>query len=463
MTSLRMVVAIALISTFITSFASAQQCSYKVTKPKFSSPRTAPGWEYAVLRDNFRQPRTILFDSEGALLILDAFRGIVHLQLDDSDVGGKCVRIAKKTTLLKKGSLRQGLALSKDGRTIYASSSSSVWSYSYDAKNVKLDKGSEKMVVDNLATEGSSWRSLLISQKNPDMLVVSRGSGIGNDPLAEVRSSGHAQIRAFNISTFDPKFPDMKPYDFAKDGVLLGWGRRNSQGLAEHPITGGIFSTENSYVALDRNGKDISVDNPGEEMNFHGYLNGSTESSGGNYGYPFCYSLWSTSKFPEIGDIKIGEQFGADQKSDRSRRTDAECRRDYVAPVQVFQAQSAPIALEFNPDGTRAYMAFHGSWNRMKPVGYQVAYIDFKNGQPAIDAIKSGNATTPIMFNKDNNTHCPEDCFRPAGLAWDKKNRLFFTSDTTKEVFVLYNTWDAYLKKNDTHEAYVWRGDKGSR
>lgn len=99
----------------------------------------------------------------------------------------------------------------------------------------------------------------------------------------------------------------------------------------------------------------------------------------------------------------------------------------------------------------------------MKPVGYQVAYIDFKNGQPAIDAIKSGNATTPIMFNKDNNAHCPEDCFRPAGLAWDKENRLFFTSDTTKEVFVLYNTWDAYLKKNDTKEAYVWRGNKGSR
>lgn len=257
--------------------------------------------------------------------------------------------------------LRHGLALSKDGRTIYASSSSSVWSYSYDAKNVKLDEGSEKMVVDNLATEGSSWRSLLISQKNPDMLVVSRGSSIGNDPQAEVRSSGHAQIRAFNISTFDPKFPDMKPYDFAKDGVLLGWGLRNAQGLAEHPVTGGMFSTENSYVTLDRNGKDISVDNPGEEMNFHGYLNGSTESSGGNYGYPFCYSLWSTSKFPEIGDIKVGEQFGVDQSSDQSRRTDAECRRDYVAPVQVFQAQSAPIALKFNPDGTRAYMAFHGS------------------------------------------------------------------------------------------------------
>ncbi|KAI1041225.1 hypothetical protein LB505_002535 [Fusarium chuoi] len=72
----------------------------------------------------------------------------------------------------------------------------------------------------------------------------------------------------------------MKPYDFAKDGVLLGWGLRNSQGLAEHPVTGGIFSTENSYVVLDRSGKDISVDNPGEEMNFHGYLNGSTESSG---------------------------------------------------------------------------------------------------------------------------------------------------------------------------------------
>ncbi|KAF4425093.1 L-sorbosone dehydrogenase [Fusarium acutatum] len=461
MTSFRIVAAIALILTFITSFTSAQQCSYKTHKPRRSGPVTAPGWEYSVVHNKFIQPRTILFDSEGALLVLDSVGGIQHVLLDDTDpAGGRCVRMAKKTTLLKKDSLNHGLALSKDGRTIYASSPKSVFSYSYDPVNVTLDKESEKMVVDNMASDGHTWRSLLISQKSPDMLIVSRGSGLNLDPGAETLSSGRAQIRAFNMSALDPSSPDMKPYDFANDGVRLGWGLRNAQGLAEHPVTGGIFSTENSYETLERDGKDISLNNPGEEMNFHGYLNGSTESSGGNYGYPFCYSLWSTRKFPSLDALKIGEQFGADRKSEHSRRTDEECRRDYVAPVQVFQAQSAPIGLEFNQDGTRAAIAFHGSWNRFDPVGYQVALNDFKEGQPAIAAIGSRNATTPIIFNK-NIKKCGEGCFRPVSLAWDKKNRLFFSSDTTHEIFVLYNTWEAYqADKNSTKGVYVWGGNK---
>ena len=31
-------------------------------------------------------------------------------------------------------------------------------------------------------------------------------------------------------------------YSFAHDGLRLGWGLRNSVGVAEHPQTGGIYS-----------------------------------------------------------------------------------------------------------------------------------------------------------------------------------------------------------------------------
>jgi pyrroloquinoline-quinone-dependent sugar dehydrogenase TrAA12-like protein len=33
--------------------------------------------------------------------------------------------------------------------------------------------------------------------------------------------------------------------------------------------------------------------------------------------------------------------------------------------------------------------------------------------------------------------HCPERCFRPVGLAWDREQRLFMTSDSTGEIYVL--------------------------
>jgi hypothetical protein len=34
-------------------------------------------------------------------------------------------------------------------------------------------------------------------------------------------------------------------------------------------------------------------------------------------------------------------------------------------------------------------------------------------------------------------TNCPSKCFRPVGLAWDSKGRLWMTSDSTGEIYVL--------------------------
>lgn len=42
----------------------------------------------------------------------------------------------------------------------------------------------------------------------------------------------------------------------------------------------------------------------------------------------------------------------------------------------------------------------------------------------------------PILWNPDN-SRCPNGCFRPVGLAWDPKGRLFMTSDRSGEIFVV--------------------------
>ena len=81
------------------------------------------------------------------------------------------------------------------------------------------------------------------------------------DLIAESLDSGHSQIRAFDLDNV----PD-NGYDFASDGLRLGWGLRNSVGVAEHPETGGIYSVENSVDQIMRDGKDVHQDNPGEEM-----------------------------------------------------------------------------------------------------------------------------------------------------------------------------------------------------
>ncbi|KAF9763654.1 hypothetical protein IL306_003025 [Fusarium sp. DS 682] len=419
--------------TLLIVIASAQQCSFKTLKTSYPAPATANNWNYSIIANELRRPRGILFDSEGALIVIDSGNGIIHFELDDE--GGTCLQVKKKTTLLKKNNLNHGIALSKDGRTIYASSSDEVFAWSYDPSKVTLSSSSVQTLVSNMTNGGHTSRTLLISQKHPDILLVSRGSNGNDDAGAEDRDSGRSQISAFNISSFSSN-SDKKPYDYL-EGEILGWGLRNSVGVAEHPETGGIFSVENSADNLHRDGKDIHEDNPGEEMNFHGYLNGS-DDQGGNYGYPLCYTLWSTKDFPNLGDLKIGDQFPADRQADSDNATaltDEECKSDYVAPVLAFQAHMAPLDLKFDENGTRAYISFHGSWNRDPPVGYKVSYVDFENGRPASSS-RSTNATTPIIYNKDL-SKCPDDCFRPVGLAWDTKGRLWFSSDKTGEIFVL--------------------------
>jgi glucose/arabinose dehydrogenase len=267
--------------------------------------------------------------------------------------------------------LNHGLAISKDGRTLYASSSNDVFAWSYDPSKVTINNSTVQTLVTNMANSGHTSRTLLISEKYPDMLLVSRGSAGNDDRGAEDQETGRSQIRAFNISSFGSG-SDKKPYDYL-DGRRLGWGLRNSVGLAEHPETGGIFSVENSADQLSRDGEDIHKDNPAEEMNFHGYLNGSREDQGGNYGYPHCYTLWSTDDFPNLGDLKVGDQFPADRQSrqnkDDTNPTDKECNSDYVAPVLAFQAHTAPLDMKFDEDGTNAYISFHGSCKLPPPSG----------------------------------------------------------------------------------------------
>ncbi|KAF6523247.1 hypothetical protein HZS61_011746 [Fusarium oxysporum f. sp. conglutinans] len=290
-----------------------------------------------------------------ALIVIDSGNGIIHFELDDE--GGTCLQVRKKTTLLKKDNLNHGIALSKDGRTLYASTSDEVFAWPYDPYAARVPR--------------ERWN---------------------DDAGAEDRDSGRSQIRAFNISSFSSN-SDRKPYDYL-DGVIIGWGLRNSVGVAEHPETGGIFSVENSADNLHRDGKDIHEDNPGEEMNFHGYLNGS-DDQGGNYGYPLCYTLWSTNNFPGLGDLKIGDQFPADRQADGDKATaltDAECKSDYIAPVLAFQAHTAPLDLKFNENGTRAYISFHGSWNRDPPVGYRVS--SDKTGEVFVLSQESGSGSS---------------------------------------------------------------------
>lgn len=120
----------------------------------------------------------------------------------------------------------------------------------------------------------------------------------------------------------------------------MGWGLRNSVGVAEHPVTGGIYSVENSADQIERTGTDIHQDNPGEEMNYHGFLNDSTEDQDGNYGYPDCFALWGIDGFPDKGNMTVGSQFTLNPSDTLN---DTTCAQDRVPPRLTFQVSASKV------------------------------------------------------------------------------------------------------------------------
>ena len=76
--------------------------------------------------------------------------------------------------------------------------------------------------------------------------------------------------------------------------------------------------------------------------------------------------------------------------------------------------------------------------DRTDPVGYKVSSIAFSNGSPVAQS-NSLTSITDIFTNADN-TQCPNSCFRPVGLDLDSQGRLFMSSDSTGEIYVLVKT-----------------------
>lgn len=261
-------------------------------------------------------------------------------------------------------------------------------------------------------------------------IVINRGSFENIDVEALDINSGHSQVKAFNISGVS------SPLDFLSHGILLGWGLRNDVGIAEHPTTGGIWAVENSADRLNRSGEDIHQDNPAEELNYLGTLgsggNGSNSSTQGqNFGYPECFAAWNADGLPDFDGV-TGDQFAP---NDQNETNNDQLCADRVAPRLVFDAHMAPLDIKFNTDGTRAYVSFHGSWNRDEPIGYRVSVVEFADGEP-VEASDSMTAATVIVSNPDESV-CPDNCFRPVGLAWDGYGRLFMSSDSTGEIYMI--------------------------
>ncbi|TLD23573.1 Auxilliary activities family 12 protein [Venturia nashicola] len=374
----------------------------------------ADGYECQLLAKGLSKPRGTIFDSQGHLLVVESGKGLTALTLKDEGPTG-CVRVESDQPIVD-GRADQplkfncGIPLDTDSKRLFVSSKSSLISYDYNPSTAKT-----------IGTNYTTW--LLLSRRRK---------------------------------------------------TLMGMGLRNSIGMDEHPISGGIWSNENAADDVRRDKIDTHENVPGEEINFHGYLNGTVSPvTGTNYGDPYCASVWGLESmfkdaskkivaFSRKEKVQIGKQFfvgdvqgmlptgqlptkGLDTSAftviKKTSESDATCQdpKRFTPPRLTLPPHWAPIDMRFNNKGTVAYMTSHGSWNKDTPDGYQLFAISWDDKGEPIHIPTSKTAAVAILQNK-NVKVCSlmnKGCIHPTGLAFSPTGKLYMASDISGEIYVV--------------------------
>jgi hypothetical protein len=186
--------------------------------PAFSS-KLASGWSATKVLGGLTSPRSIQFDSAGNMLLVQSGKGISYHVMADTG----CISSTKM--LVSLNSLNHGIALSADGKTLYASSMTTAYSWPYDATAGTV--GTRTTIITGMVNGGSHLtRTLALSPANPNLLVVSHGSNANIDTGASDPKTGRAIIKVFDLT----KIPS-GGYKYAADGYTMGYGQRNEVGM----------------------------------------------------------------------------------------------------------------------------------------------------------------------------------------------------------------------------------------
>jgi glucose/arabinose dehydrogenase len=227
-----------------------------------------------------------------------------------------------------------GLALHEDW--LYVSEPTSVKRYKYDAEAMTVATPGEEIVPLHDYGKGHWTRSLLFDRDHKKLYVtVGSGSNIDLD-----EPPARAALHRYN--------PDGSGHEMVASGL------RNTIGLRWRPDSDDLWAAVQERDGL---GDDLVSD----------YL--VKIEKGGFYGWPYAYS--GPHEEPRHKDVA----------PDMVKKT--------LYPDVLLGAHVAVLDMLFYTGNQfpskyqeGLFLAFHGSWNRSKRVGYKIAFIPFKDGKP---------------------------------------------------------------------------------
>lgn len=334
------------------------------------------GWEVKVAASGLGKPRMLFIGSNGELYTTRRDGGDV-LKLTDSNGDGKFEEV--KTVLYDFKGVH--------GITIHQG-------FMYLCNNQQLRRyplkedgtlGAMELLIADLPNGGQHPNRTIAF--GPDgMLYITVGT-MCND-------CKESDKEAATILQVDPKTWARK---------IFASGLRNTIGFDFHPVSGEIWG-------LDNGGDGKGNSWPPEEVNHI--------IQGGHYGYPFAYGKQQVDQSREdpAGDIK--ESVVATT----------------VPSILELTAHMAPIDFKFFKDQTNipadyrgdALVAWHGSWNAKKPVGFKVQRIRFESGK----AVGAEDFLTGFL--QGNNRFG-----RPAGIAISQLGVIYISDDANGVIYAI--------------------------
>ncbi|KAI0027750.1 soluble quino protein glucose/sorbosone dehydrogenase [Vararia minispora EC-137] len=405
------------------------QTTFQPFGASFASPVTvAPSLSASVLFSGLSLPRGIAFDSQHNLLVVERGFGVTAFHPAANGTG------ILRTVVLSNPNFTQGIQV--DGDKLYLSTANDALVYQYNASELAVS-GEPAVLVTGFPAGGELTTHTLQFAVGGSALLIASGPGNNIDPTAREPSSGRSQVRAFPLNASLPS----SPLQYTS-GALIAYGIRNPAGFAFSPLgEKKLFVVENGASIDNVTGLAASFvnDNPADELNV------VSPHSTPYFGFPDCTTMWNGSADP-VGDPQYasfarGEQFSLNLEADRD---DAWCQNasNNVPPQSSFQAHSVPLDIKFFEGRTTAsgfprswsgdaFVSFHGSFDRTPPTGYGVIRLSTPDAP---------NSTYTFLIQASNLTSCPETCIRPVGLAFGKDGRLYVSSDSSGELFVLGQT-----------------------
>lgn len=331
-------------------------------------------YRISIFSNLYGSPRDITVSPGGTILASLTDKGSV-VALPDKDNNGSSETIQTVINGLVKP---HGIAFYAN--KLYIAEFDRVVRYNWDEKTFKATNGEIIVTLPNI--RGHINRSIVFNEEGK--LFISLGS------------SCNACIEE------DPRLGTVMSTD--KDGNNLriyAAGLRNAAFLAIHPYTQTLWATE---MGQDRLG-DLF---PPDEINIL--------RDGNHYGWPYC-----NGNNLHDNDVDPLYQYSC---------------TDTIAPVFEIFPHSAPLGLTFIASAqfpaewqNDLLVAYHGSWDRIPPVGYKIVHLRIKDNK-----IIGQNDFITGFIPKDAKTRT-EALGRPVDLTFDKKGVLYISDDYKNVIY----------------------------